>query len=214
MRILLPLFLACAAFAADSDGPACPANSKPFAPSNSDWNGWGLDATNTRFQARPGLAAKDVPKLKVKWAFAFQGDVRTVSQPTVMGGRVFVSSWGGKVYSLDAATGCTYWLYDAQSIARTAIQIVKDPQTNRYVAFFGSHPWAHAVDAETGKVLWKVRVDDHKEGRVTGAPMYYNGRVIVPVASGDTDAWEEALRLILTDDGHHAALVAAACRAY
>ena len=123
MRILLPLFLACAAFAADSDGPACPANSKPFAPSNSDWNGWGLDATNTRFQARPGLAAKDVPKLKVKWAFAFQGDVRTVSQPTVMGGRVFVSSWGGKVYSLDAATGCTYWVYDAQSIARTAIQI-------------------------------------------------------------------------------------------
>lgn len=34
----------------------------------------------------------------------------------------------------------------------------------------------------------------------------------VPVASGDTDAWEEALRLILTDDGHHAALVAAALR--
>ena len=31
-----------------------------------DWNGWGRDPANTRFQPNPGLAAADVPKLKLK----------------------------------------------------------------------------------------------------------------------------------------------------
>src|SRR5262249_27753693 len=35
------------------------------------WNGWGVDADNSRFQTAPGLAAADVPKLTLKWAFGF-----------------------------------------------------------------------------------------------------------------------------------------------
>src|SRR5206468_10995847 len=37
------------------------------------WNGWGADIANTRFQRREaaGLAADDVPRLKLKWAFGF-----------------------------------------------------------------------------------------------------------------------------------------------
>ena len=39
------------------------------------WNGWGVDLRNTRFQpgGMAGLAANDVPKLKLKWAFGFAG---------------------------------------------------------------------------------------------------------------------------------------------
>jgi polyvinyl alcohol dehydrogenase (cytochrome) len=35
------------------------------------WNGWGVDLSNTRYQnaQAAGLAAADVPKLKLKWAF-------------------------------------------------------------------------------------------------------------------------------------------------
>jgi hypothetical protein len=41
----------------------------PAAPA---WNGFGQNASNTRFQNAPGagLSAADVPKLKLKWAFA------------------------------------------------------------------------------------------------------------------------------------------------
>ena len=60
-----------------------------------------------------GLAAADVPKLKLKWAFAFPGDLQSYAQSTIAGGRVFVGSWGGKVYSLNAATGCIHWFFDA-----------------------------------------------------------------------------------------------------
>src|SRR5688500_13066076 len=56
------------------------------------WNGWGRDLVNTRFQdtADGGLRAADVPKLKVKWAFGFPGEVQSTAHATIAGGRVFV----------------------------------------------------------------------------------------------------------------------------
>src|ERR1700758_3203414 len=92
---------------------ACPAAAaNGFAdPSVPHWNGWGVDSSQRRFQSAEmaQLAAEDVPRLKLKWAFGFPGANFAFAQPTVMGGRVFVGSEGGKVYSLDANTGCTYW---------------------------------------------------------------------------------------------------------
>src|SRR5271166_4895106 len=35
----------------------CPAGAKPFRMEGAGWNGWGLDATNTRYQPNPGLTA-------------------------------------------------------------------------------------------------------------------------------------------------------------
>jgi outer membrane protein assembly factor BamB len=74
------------------------------------WNGWGVDSSQRRFQSAETaqLAAEDVPRLKLKWAFGFPGAKFAFAQPTVMGGRVFVGSEGGKVYSLDANSGCIY----------------------------------------------------------------------------------------------------------
>src|SRR5580658_59833 len=77
------------------------------------WNGWSTSATNSRFQdaASAGLASSDVPKLKLKWAFNL-GDVTTArSQPAVVGGRVFIATATGAVYSVDADTACTHWGY-------------------------------------------------------------------------------------------------------
>src|SRR6185503_1972588 len=89
------------------------------------WTGWGQNTSNTRFQdgAAAGLTATDVPQLKLKWAFAFPGDLQSYSQSTIAGGRVFVGSWGGKVYSLNAATGCVHWFFDAGAGVRAAISI-------------------------------------------------------------------------------------------
>src|SRR4051812_1912319 len=55
----------------------CAAN-PPIQPTGSDWTSVGLEAGH-RFQARPGLTAADVAKLKVKWTFAMSGG----SMPTV-----------------------------------------------------------------------------------------------------------------------------------
>jgi polyvinyl alcohol dehydrogenase (cytochrome) len=150
------------------------------------WTGWGQNTNNTRFQdaTAAGLTASDVPKLKLKWAFAFPGDLQSYSQSTIAGGRVFVGSWGGKVYSLSAATGCIHWFFDAGQGVRSAISVGR--VGTRDIAVFGDNQAnVYALDAATGRLLWKTDVDDFPVGRISGSPTLYNGRIYVGVASGE-----------------------------
>ena len=76
----------------------CPAGSPAFdSTTGPRWTGWGQNTNNTRFQdaGAAGLTAADIPKLKLKWAFAFPGDLQSYSQASIVGGRIFVGSWGG-----------------------------------------------------------------------------------------------------------------------
>ena len=41
----------------------------------------------------------------------------------------------------------------------------------------------YAVNAATGALLWKTKVDDHPVARVTGSPQLHAGRLYVPVSS-------------------------------
>src|SRR5579871_6599575 len=183
-RALLFAVLAVSAAAADGTAGHCAGNPKPFAPGAGDWNGWGAESSNSRYQAKPGLVAADIPKLKVKWAFGFPNDMRAVGQPAVLGGRVFVGSQGGTVYSLDASTGCIYWSFDAGGIVRTGINVER--VSGQWIAYFGDGKGiAHALDAQTGMELWKVKLDEHPLARVTGTPVYLNGRLYFPLASGE-----------------------------
>lgn len=160
------------------------------ASTTADWNGWSPSHDNARFQPAPGLAAADVPHLKLKWAFSTTGE-RSSGQPVVVGGRVFITNLTGRVQSIDARTGCTIWSYEAGTATRTAISVGPAPrgakiagQTPHAIAYFGDEAaTVHALDAETGKLLWKVRVEDHKAAIITGSPTLYHGRLYVPVAS-------------------------------
>src|SRR5262249_31164878 len=119
------------------------------------WNGWGADASNSRFQPAElaGLTAAQVPRLKLKWAFAFPAGVSANAQPTIASGRVFVGSDNGFVYSLDAATGCVYWSFENGAIVRNALTIgpVNGQDTARYAVYFGDgRANVFALDAQNG----------------------------------------------------------------
>ncbi|HEV2987144.1 MAG TPA: PQQ-binding-like beta-propeller repeat protein [Candidatus Angelobacter sp.] len=147
--------------------------------SGPEWNGWGADLDNSRFQPQANLTAEQVKNLKLKWAFGFSTAMSAYAQPTVAGGRVFVGSAPGLVYSLDAATGCTYWSFQADTNVRTAV--VVGPGN---VVYFGDlRANVYALDAVTGKLRWKQTVDPHPVARVTGTPKLYQGRLYVPVSS-------------------------------
>ncbi len=148
------------------------------------WNGWGGGSTQHRFQpaTMAQLPAAEVPKLKLKWAFGFPGEMKAAAQPSIVGDRIFVGSQSRKVYALDARTGCTYWIFETEAPVRAAISI--GAVEGGWAAYFGDQRAnAYAVDARTGKLIWKTKVDEHPAAIVTGAPTLSQGRLYVPVSS-------------------------------
>ena len=108
------------------------------------------------------------------------------SQPSIAGGRVYVGSQGAKVYSLSAAAGCIHWWFATAAPVRSAVSVgrIETESGPRFAAFFGdSSAVVYAVDASTGTLLWKTKVDDHLAARITGSPAFHHGRLYVPVAS-------------------------------
>ncbi len=152
------------------------------------WNGWGVDAQNTRFQsaAAAGLTAADVPKLKLRWAFGVPNGTSMYAQPSMMFGRVYIGSDTGYLYALDAKTGCVHWSFNAKRAVRTAMTIgpVKVRGSSGYAVFFGDRQAnVYAVDAHSGKLLWTAHPEENFTARVTAAPTYHNGRIYVPISS-------------------------------
>ncbi len=204
---LAALLLGGAANVALADA-ACPSSAGPVALSNAQWNGWGRGLDNTRYQPEPAIRASDVAKLALKWAFGYQSGTE-FGQPTLVDERLFVTSSTGRIYSLDAKTGCTYWTYDAAAGSQTAVTIgelararvaalprrlkrtlahldvIKAPSA----AFFGDDAGAvYALDAQKGTLLWKTQVDTHPMARIVGAPTLYNERLYVAVSSTEEAA--------------------------
>ena len=152
------------------------------------WNSWSESPGNSRFQAN-GLTIDQTRKLKLKWAYGFEGDVIAFSQPTVIDGVVFVGSASGLVQALDAKSGCIKWTYQANGPVRTALTYSADT-----VLFGDQIGWYYALNAVNGRQVWKKKVEAHESTRLTGASTVYNGVVYIPVAS-----WEETRAL---NDGY------------
>ena len=154
------------------------------------WNGWSPDHSNARFQSSgaAGITADQIPRLKLKWAFGFPGATSAYAQPTVVDGHLFTSSDAGYVYSLAAETGCIYWSFSASAGVRTPIIIGNGPARGmanvRRIAYFGDvRANVYAVDADTGRLLWKAQVERHPQARITGGLVLEGNRLLVPVSS-------------------------------
>src|ERR1700761_3814024 len=151
----------------------CSVSPGPVALGSAQWNGWGHGVENTRYQPEQAIRATDVSRLALKWAFGYPGAGAVSGQPTIVDGRGFVAGAAGQVYSLDAKSGCTYWRFDTDAHAFSAIAIAelgtprqiakpkksKRGQVNAHLevlkapsaAFFGDDKGTvYAVDAERG----------------------------------------------------------------
>jgi polyvinyl alcohol dehydrogenase (cytochrome) len=144
------------------------------------WNGWAVNTFNTRLQdgTAAGFTAAQVPRLKLKWAFGFPGDLAADAQPTVVGGRVFVGSQSGNVRSTAQAAASTGILPLTRACAPLSSSVVSTLDPNPATWRSSATALAtYAVDAARGTRIWKARVDDHPAARVTGSPVFHNGRL-------------------------------------
>ena len=150
----------------------------------SNWANWGGGLANTRFQNAKDAALQneDVPRLKLKWAFAFADTSTLRSQPAVYNGRVFVGGQDAIVYALDASTGCTHWATAVQSQVRSGIT-VGELRSGPAIFFGDSSGYVYAIDAATGRLLWKMQPDEHPAATITATPVFYQRRLYIGAAS-------------------------------
>lgn len=144
--------------------------------------GWGLDQANTRSLdlARAGLSASDLPRLRLKWAFAFPGSNQSRSQPAVVGRVLYVGAQDGMLYAIDVNSGCIYWTFQAPAEIHSGIVYLR----GKTPAVLLGDILANLIllDASTGEALWKIRADDQPAGRIAASPGVSGGRVFVPLS--------------------------------
>jgi polyvinyl alcohol dehydrogenase (cytochrome) len=151
--------------------------------------GWGLthEGTHAISTEVAGIDRNNVSSLKLKWAFAYPGAVRTRSQPGLAGGALYVGSHGGTVYAFDRETGCVRWSFDASAEVRNAIVISpwqSGDESAKPMAFFGDLIGnLYALDAITGEQKWRVRPSEHPNTTLTATPSLYEGTLYVPISS-------------------------------
>ncbi len=150
------------------------------------WIGWGADLENTRFQTAEfaGLDADSVTRLRLYWAFGLPDADRARGHPTIAGGRIFIGARNGRVYALDAKSGCTIWEFEARAEVRAAVLLSPTSADGHNFLYFGdTKANVYAVDAASGEQLWRTKVEDHPGATITGSPVLFEGQLYVGISS-------------------------------
>jgi alcohol dehydrogenase (cytochrome c) len=159
-----------------------------------NWPVYGGDAGNTRYSQSTQINASNVDKLKVQWALQFGTTRSQESTPILVGDTLFVtSSFGPKnTFAVNAKTGEIKWTYQPD-IPKGIDQYACCDVNNRGVAhadgkIFLGRLDAHvvALDAKTGKELWKTAIIDYTGGSViTSPPTIVKNLVITGYGGGE-----------------------------
>jgi len=165
--------------------PSTPCEGALAKPLQVQSSGWSHDLPQTRLRDanQAGLTADDLPNLALQWAFAYEDTEQPRSLPAVTVQAIIAGSEEGTVWALDRRSGCAYWSYRAgDEPIRTAITLAQFE--NKTVALFGdADAQLHAIDAQTGKGLWVLKLDPHRSAIMTGSPVYHDGFVYAPASS-------------------------------
>jgi polyvinyl alcohol dehydrogenase (cytochrome) len=123
---------------------------------------------------------------------------------------LFIGGTDRKVHALDARSGCTLWTFAADAAVRAAISFAQLPGSDQFAIFFGDlRADAYAVNALTGALIWKTKVEEHAAARITGAPTLHSGVLYVPVSSLEEASGSQASYECCTFRGSVTALDAA-----
>jgi alcohol dehydrogenase (cytochrome c) len=141
-----------------------------YAESGKEWTTYGGDQANTRYSVLDQVSTKNVKDLKVAWAFPLGVLEGQESTPLVIGDTMFVTAPKGPkfVYALDAKTGAQKWRY-APELPPDVLSAICCGAVNRGVAYANGKVFVGrldgylvALDAATGKEIWKSKVADYK----------------------------------------------------
>jgi PQQ-dependent dehydrogenase (methanol/ethanol family) len=161
-----------------------------------DAKNWAMQAgdfANTRYSELKQINKDSVKNLRVAWTFS-TGVLRGhEGGPLVIGNTLYIHSpFPNKVFSIDLETQKINWKYEPKQDA-SVIPVMCCDTVNRGLAYAEGKIFLQqadtnlvALDAKTGKELWKVKNGDPKVGGTnTNAPHVFKDKVITGISGGE-----------------------------
>ncbi len=157
-------------------------------PADADWlmtrrtyDGWGYSPLDQ-------INAGNVKRLKPVWTMSTGMNNGHEAAPIVNSGVMFVTSSYNQVLALDAKRGTILWRYRSESTGS-----VRGKPVNRGVTLYGDRVFAVlteavlvALDAKTGKEVWRTVVGNNTAGEyMTAPPLVAGGKLIAGISGGD-----------------------------
>ena len=163
---------------------------------------YGMGYNNQRYSALKAVNKKTVASLVPVWSYSLNNPQGQEAQPIVHDGMMFVTTHTSTV-ALDPLTGRQLWKHELEFEADVP-KMACCGLVNRGAAIYNGKVYrttldSHivALDAKSGKQVWKQKVIDYKLGHaMTGAPLVANGVLMTGIAGGEygtrgfIDGWD------------------------
>jgi lanthanide-dependent methanol dehydrogenase len=169
----------------------------PLAEPGAEDGQWPMAAKNfesTRFSGLSEINTSNVANLKVAWTFSTGIDRGQEAAPIVVGDSMYVvTPYPNILYALDLKnSGAVKWSYEPKPESASQGVACCD-LVNRGAVYSDGKVFINtldgntaAVDAATGKELWKTKLGDINKGEsITMAPLVVKNKVIVGNAGGE-----------------------------
>lgn len=162
-----------------------------------NWAMYGRTYDNERFSPLKEINDQNVGGLKLAWAFQVGALRSNEASPIVIDGTLYISSSSGPkgVFALDAKTGSLKWQYQPD-VAEDVQPYVCCDVDSRGVSFAAGKilfsqldGFLSALDAQTGKLAWKAKVVDYKDGETnTSPPLIVKNMALIGFSGGEYGA--------------------------
>ncbi len=158
-----------------------------------NWAIWGGDYSGQRYSRLDQINAKNAGDLQVDWTFS-TGVLRGhEGGPLVIGDTLYIhTAFPNKVFAIDLADQSIIWSYVPNQNPDT-IPVMCCDVVNRGLAYaegkvFLQQADTHlvALDAKSGKVIWRIRNGDPKIGETnTNAPIVIKDKIVTGISGGE-----------------------------
>jgi len=159
-----------------------------------NWAIWGGDYGGQRYSELDEINAQNVGDLQVAWTFS-TGVLRGhEGGPLVIGDTLYIHTpFPNKVFAINQEDQSIIWRYEPVQNAEETIPVMCCDTVARGLAYADGKIFLQqadttlvALDAETGKEVWKVKNGDAKKGETnTNAPIVVKDKVITGISGGE-----------------------------
>jgi len=153
---------------------------------------WGMGTQGQRFSPLTTINTKNVGKLTPAWSMSFGGEKQRgqESQPLVYKGKMFVTASYSRIFAIDVKTGEKIWKYEhrlPEGIMPCCDVVNRGAALYDNLVIFGTlDAQLVALDQNTGKVVWREKIDDYTAGySYTAAPLIADGLLLTGVSGGE-----------------------------